>query len=260
MKGLALFTVCALALSGACAGSKRSKTAAYGDDARASYEAALLAFRRDDCITATPLFKRVRQEFPYSRFSALAELRVADCKYKEKDFSEAISAYRQFLRGHPSHKQVPYARFRIAESYFKQIPSGWFMTPPSYERDQSATRDALIQLRRYVVDFPKEDRVPEAQRMIEKCLKVLGDHEMYVARFYLRRGAYKGVISRLKGLLASYSGSGLEPEALLLLGRVYLKTKDPTGAKEAWSELLERFPDTKQAKEARPMLRKLTPG
>lgn len=260
MKGLAFLGVCLLALCSACAGSKRSKTPAYGDDARASYEQALLAFRRDDCITAAPMFKRVRQEFPYSRFSALAELRIADCKYKDNDFSEAISAYRQFLRGHPSHKQVPYARFRVAESYFKQIPSGWFMTPPSFERDQSATRDALIQLRRFVVDFPKDDRVPEAQRMIDKCLRVLGDHEMYVARFYLRRDAYQGVISRLKGLLASYSGSGLEPEALLLLGQVYLKAKDPIGAKEALSELVERFPDSKQAKEARPMLRKLTSG
>ena len=262
MRGLRTLPVLLLLAwpSGCAAPTKTSKTPAYGDDARATYEKALLAFRRDDCITAEPLFRRVRQEFPYSRFSGLAELRLADCKYKDKKFSEAISAYRQFLRGHPSHKQVPYARFRVAESYFKQIPSGWFMTPPSYERDQSATRDALIQLRRYVVDFPRDDRVPEAKQMIEKCLKVLGDHEMYVARFYLRRDAYQGVISRLKGLLASYAGSGLEPAALLLLGRVYLKADDPEGAREAFFELVDRFPDSKQAKEARPMLKKLTPG
>lgn len=254
-------------LIGACTGGSsggggRSTTAAakYGNDAQSTYEAALLRFRKDDCIGAAPQFRRVRSEFPYSRFAALAELRLADCKLKEGNHAEAIQAYRQFLRGHPSHKQVPYARFKVAEGYYQQIPGGWFMKPPTHERDQSATRDALIQLRRFIVDFPSDNRVPEANKMVEECLKILAAHELYVARFYLRRDAYAGVIARLKSMLVSYAGSGLEPEALLLLGKVYLKADEPEAARETFAELVERFPESKEANEALPMLRKLTPS
>ena len=162
-----------------------------------------------DEVTAwapSPSSRDIRQEFPYSRFAALSELRIGDCQFKNEEYPEAIQTYRQFVRIRPSHKEIPYARFRIAEAYFNQIPSGWFMTPPVHERDQSAARDALIQLRRFVVDFPDDQRVPDANELMEKCMGLLAAHELYVARFYLRRDAYRGVISRLRGLLASYPG------------------------------------------------------
>ena len=213
-----------------------------GADAQAAYEEALLDFRRGDCLVSEPQFREIRREFPYSRFAALSELRIADCLYKDESYPEAIQMYRQFVRARPSHREIPYARFRIAESYYKQVPSGWFMTPPSSQRDQTAARDALIQLRRFVVDYPEDDR------------------ELYVARFYLRRDAYRGVVARIKGLLASYPGSGVEPEALLLLGEVYLETEDTENARQALDELVERFPESDEASEARSLLRKLSPS
>lgn len=247
---------------GSSNGAKKSAkgTLRPGADAQAAYEEALLDFRRGDCLVSEPQFREIRREFPYSRFAALSELRIADCLYKDESYPEAIQMYRQFVRARPSHREIPYARFRIAESYYKQIPSGWFMTPPSSQRDQTAARDALIQLRRFVVDYPEDDRVPEANELIEKCLNLLAQHELYVARFYLRRDAYRGVVARIKGLLASYPGSGVEPEALLLLGEVYLETEDTENARQALDELVERFPESDEASEARSLLRKLSPS
>lgn len=227
------------------------------DDARTAYERALLDFRRGDCLNAEPTFREIRREFPYSRFAALSELRIGDCQFKNEAYPEAIQTYRQFVRIRPSHKEVPYARFRIAEAYYNQIPGGWFMTPPAHERDQSAARDALIQLRRFVVDYPNDQRVPDANKLMERCMSLLAAHELYVARFYLKRDAYRGVISRLRGLLAAYPGSGVEPEALLLLGQVYIEADEPEAARDALSELVQRFPDTSEAKKARGILGRL---
>jgi outer membrane protein assembly factor BamD len=131
------------------------------------------------------------------------------------------------------------------------------MTPPTHERDQSAARDALIQLRRFVVDYPDDQRVPDANKLMEKCMSVLAAHEFYVARFYLKREAYRGVISRLKGLLASYPGSGVEPKALLLLGQVYLKTDEVEAARDTLNEIVQRFPESGEAKRARALLSKI---
>jgi outer membrane protein assembly factor BamD len=245
----------------ACGGSSGGKTGKSllrpDDDARTAYERALLDFRRGDCLNAEPTFREIRREFPYSRFAALAELRIGDCQFKNEAYPEAIQTYRQFVRVRPSHKEIPYARFRIAEAYYNQIPGGWFMTPPAHERDQTAARDALIQLRRFVVDYPNDQRVPDANKLMEDCMRLLAAHELYVARFYLQREAYRGVISRLKGLLAAYPGSGVEAQALLMLGQVYLETDESDAARQAFTELVDRFPDSSEAKKARTLLRKL---
>lgn len=249
-----------LALAIACGGGSGQtgkSTLDPDDDARSGYEKALLDFRRGDCLSAEPTFREIRREFPYSRFAALSELRIGDCQFKNEAYPEAIQTYRQFVRIRPSHKEIPYARFRIAEAYYNQIPSGWFMTPPTHERDQSAARDSLIQLRRFVVDYPDDQRVPDANKLMEKCMSVLAAHEFYVARFYLKREAYRGVISRLKGLLASYPGSGVEPRALLLLGQVYLKTDEVEAARDTLNEIVQRFPESGEAKRARALLSKI---
>src|SRR5690606_20256309 len=109
-------------------------------------------------------------EYPYSRFAALAELRVADCLLMQGKHAEAISAYRQFVRGRPSHRQVPFARFKVAEAYYEQMPEDWLLSPPAHERDQGPTRDALQQLRGFIVDYPEDARVPKAQDMVRAAL------------------------------------------------------------------------------------------
>jgi outer membrane protein assembly factor BamD len=88
-------------------------------------------------------------------------------------------------------------------------------------------------------------------------MSLLAAHELYVARFYLKHDAYRGVISRLKGLIASYPGSGVEREALLMLGEVYLKTNEVDAARETLNEIVQRFPGSGEAKRARALLGKL---
>ena len=99
----------------------------YGQNAQRAYVAALDEFYDDDCFEAEPMLREVRRQFPYSRFAALAELRVADCQFNEGNFAEAIEGYNQFVRYHPSHNEVPYARFMAAKSHFEQIPSEWLL-------------------------------------------------------------------------------------------------------------------------------------
>jgi outer membrane protein assembly factor BamD len=248
--------VLVVALTACSKGSGGGSTpASYSDDAQAAYEAALHDMRRGNCLEADPAFDRVRREFPYSRFAALAELRAADCKFQEKAYPEAIQAYRQFVRYRPSHEEIPYARFRIAQANFKQIPSEWLLSPPNYERDLGATQDALRQIRRFILDFPDDERIPEAQRMMTQVLRILAEHELYAARFYMRRDAWRGVVMRLETLLRSYEGSGLEPEALLLLGEANEHLRRGDAAREAYQELVRRFPQSEQAADARERMR-----
>jgi outer membrane protein assembly factor BamD len=234
-----------------CGGSQRARSLSYGDSARELYELALSDYRDENCQEAEPIFRRVRREYSYSRYAGLAELRLADCMMQQDKYVEAIGAYRAFVRYRPSHPQVSYARFRTAEAYFEQMPSDFILSPPAAERDQSPTRDALRQLRRFILDFPEDPRVPRASRMAAQALSLLARHELYVANFYLDRDKPRAAVGRLETLLRAYRGSEVEPEALLLLGRTYLQMRNQEEARTAFTELIRRFPRSGYAAQAR---------
>lgn len=247
---VALFTA-----SIGCGGGSSNRNLSYGDSAEAEYMAAYEDFEDGDCLDAEPAFRAVRREYPYSRYAALAELRIADCLLDQDKAPEAIAAYRRFVRNRPSHDEVPYARFKIAEAYYKQIPDEWLLSPPSYERDQGPTREALRQLRRFILDFPEDERIEEANEMVRASLELLARHELYVADFYLGRDHPQAAVMRLEVLINSYEGSGIEAEAMLLLGRVHLAMEDTEKAQETFEELIDRYPESGHAEQARAFLR-----
>jgi outer membrane protein assembly factor BamD len=250
---LALAIASALAALG-CGGVQDTRALSYGENARRSYENAFAAFEDRDCTTADPLFQRIRREYPYSRYAALAELRIADCHLVQNQYTEAIRAYRSFVRHRPAHPDVPYAQFKIAESYHRQIPSDFFLSPPGWERDQGPTRQALRELRRFILDYPESEHVEQAREMLSTALTQLARHELYVAEFYLGRDRPQAAVGRLRHLLATYEGSGVEPQALLLLGRVYLQMSETRDARRAFEELIERYPQSGWAEQARSFL------
>lgn len=253
---LLAFTLLACVAAAGC-GTTSSASLDYGDNARRAYAEALDYFYDDACLQAEPEFRNVRRLYPYTRFAALAELRVADCLYKDGKWSEAIQAYEQFTRYRPSHVEVPYARFMVAVCNYEQIPGEWLLSPRTYEREQNFTRDSLRLLRRFVVDYPNDPLVARANRMAQHAVRLLAAHELSVARFYLRRDHPAAAIGRLHTLITAYPTSGYEPEALLLLGETHLERKEWSEAKKAFSELTQRFPKSAEVDTARAHLRQL---
>lgn len=220
------------------------------DDARALYEEAYLRFRDDDCLDAEPKFRRVRREFPYSRYAALADLRIGDCQMQSNANTEAIQTFQTFVRYRSSHPLVPYARFRIAEAHFDQIPSDWLLAPPSHERDLSEARDALRHLRRFVLDYPTDENVPAALDMAQRALDVLARHELFAAKFYDYRDDSTAVALRLERLLYAYEGSSVEAEAMGMLIEAYDDLGRTSDATAMARRLVETHPESPEARDA----------
>ena len=94
----------------------------------------------------------------------------------------------------------------------------------------------------------------EAREMVRSTLGMLARHELYVAEFYLGRDHPEAAVGRLRHLLDVYDGSGIEPEALLLLGRTFLHMREVSDARHTFEELIERFPESGYAEQAREFL------
>lgn len=249
--GLGLFWLLSGIAASGCGGSTTQGGLSYGDNARRAYTEALDEFYDGDCFSAEPKLRDVRKQYPYSRYAALSDLRIADCNLKDGKYAEAIEQYNQFVRYRPSHPEVPYARFMAAYANFQQIPSEWLLSPPAYERDQRYAQESLRLLRRFMLDFPDDPLGARAQRMTEKVVHLLAAHEMYVAKFYFDRDLPRAAAGRLNTLLRSYPGSGFEADALYMLGQCYLRIHDDKDARRAFQELIARYPRHDRAGRAR---------
>ncbi len=252
----ALVLLCfSLPLCVGCGGDEaRPAPFSYGKDAEEAYHHAMEDFRDGDCFDAEPQFRDIRRKYAYSRYAALAEIRVADCLVELDKQAQAIAEYRNFIRNRPSHELIPYARFRIAKGYYDQIPDGWFLSPPEYEMDQSATRDAIKHLREFIVDYPESKNAPEAREMVQKALGLLARHEFYVAEFYFRQDHFRAGVARLQTMIAAYPGSDLEPQALLMIGQGFLELGEHDRAKTALERLIREYPASEASAEARDLL------
>ncbi len=250
------------AVAPACATTSSAPRAGASpsDEAERRYQRAMDLFRDESWPEATEAFRAIQRGNATSRQATLAELRLADIEFRQERYTEALAAYRAWLRYHPGHAEAPYARFMIARCHLEQMPEDWFLTPPSWERDLSAAHDAEQALARFVRDHASSEHAPEARRYLRRVREVLARHEVYVASFYSSRDHYAAAASRLLGVLANFHDSGLEPLALLRLGEVYLRMDRPSEARGAFTELVEAYPRAGEAAAAREHLQRLGPG
>lgn len=199
-------------------------------------------------------FETIKARFPYSKYAALSDLRVADTHYERQQYVEAVDSYRNFLKYHPTHSEAPYAMFRIAESYKQQLPSDFFILPPPSEKDQATTKLAVSAYRDMLSRYPQSEYAEKAQAKLSECRRKLADHEMYVARFYFKREKYLASAMRAEGVLRDFSGLGLDPEALWIAGSSHYYTKDLDQARTLLTRLESEFSDTPEAGKAKSVL------
>lgn len=236
--------LCVLAASvPACAATSTAPLTAqrYEENARAAYRAAMAEFDDKNWEGAISLFEQVKREYAYSRFARLAELRLADIAVRQEKLPEAVTTYRAFIHDHPNDSGVVYARFQVCKALYEQVGET-IMLPPQEERELSSAADAHSAMKAFLVDFPQYERSPEVEYMLSIMTGLLVRHELYVARFYLGQNSFEAAAGRCKYAIEHFDGSGLEPEALVLLGETYLKMKKRDDARVAFSTVLDRYP------------------
>jgi outer membrane protein assembly factor BamD len=246
----------------ACGGEEPKTGLSYTQNAKKAYEAAMEEFRAHNWIEAQAQFREVKRKYSYTPYARQAELRIADADFEQEKYSDAIREYRQFIHDHRSdNEDVAYARSKIAEADYAQIPDS-FLLPNPEERDQAIVLDAYKELRGFIHDYPNAKESARVRELLANVTARLVRHELYVARFYLGKDNFDAAIARIQYALRNYSAgigvggeiqgdSGLEPEALLLLGEVYLRMHKWNEARAAFTVLLQRFPKSALRPQAR---------
>jgi len=213
----------------------------YSEKAKRDYEAAMDDFDSKNWEAARQKLAEVKRNYGYSRYARLAELRLADADYEQDKFAEATAGYKAFVHDYPNDPEIPYARYRVTMTQYDAV-SASFLLPPLEERDLAYVNDAHASIRAFLNDYPNSEHAPQLAYMQSVVTGLLARHELYVARFYLGRDKFPAAIARIQYSLRSYPNSGLEPEGLVMLAEVYLKTKEREKARTVLELLLTRYP------------------
>jgi outer membrane protein assembly factor BamD len=249
-----LFFTCLAILTTACGTvSSGGPTPTYGGEAATNMKRGNDALANKDYTLAERYFEYVKTKYPFVDASREAELRLADVSFERELWSEARDRYIGFVKLHPSYFRVDYAAFRAAQTYYRDMPSGFFLLPPVSEREQTNVRGAFDSMTAFVKSYPSSVYVPEAKKDAETARQKLAAHEMYVADFYEKRGHLAGAAGRLETLVTKYPGQD-EASILFRLHDLYLKLSDPVHARDALERIVTRLPGTPAAARAQSML------
>lgn len=247
-----LATLAAASLTACGTGTQTVWTEPPSSDAEAAYRDALEAMESGQYIEAAKRFNALRVKYPFSsRWTNLAELRLADIYLSQARYGAAAEAYSEFVKAHPTHEDVPYALFKIGEAYYEQMPSDFFILPDPWQRELNSAIQADAALARFLKRYPESQYTEEARAMHLEVRSRLALHELYAAEFYLERDAVLGARNRLLVLLRSYpDATDIADDALFLLARCYILDKDPVAAAGALTRLLESFPTSEWSEDA----------
>lgn len=164
-------------------------------------------------------FETLLNQYPFSEYSLLAELKTADSNYYLENYEEALLQYKDFEERHPTNEAVPYVMFQMAMSYYHRIDK--------IDRDSSSATNAIYSFSRLLRTFPESPYTVEAEARILASRNFLANHEYYVASFYERTYAYEEAKARLEYLLRQYPDTNIAPKAEMFL--YDLRNNNPPG-------------------------------
>jgi len=123
-------------------------------------------------------------------------LRIADTYYGEEKYAEAQVEYRAFINFHPVHRDASYAQYQVGMCSYQEITT--------IDRDPALTRTALKEFQALLTKYPGSPYEEEATKYITICRDKLAEYELYVGRFYHKKGSYLAAVGRLEKLLKDY--------------------------------------------------------
>jgi tetratricopeptide (TPR) repeat protein len=150
---------------------------------------------------------------------------------------------------HPTNENIAFVVFRLGQAHLDQFTS--------IERDQKNTEIAKTYFENVIANYPKSPYASAAREQLAKSVGYLAEHEFNVASFYLQQEKYPAARERFEEIVRKYRGTAVAAKSLFFLGESYRKEKNNVKAILAYEALLQYYPESKFAPEAKTYLAQL---
>lgn len=170
----------------------------------------------------------------------------------QKDYLMAGHYFRSLVKEFPMSEHAE-------ESYFMDGYCSYLMSPKA-RLDQKTTKEAIDALQLYVNLYPFNERVDEANRLIDELNDKLVYKSYLNARLYYDFGNYKAAVIALNNSLSEHPDSRYREELMFMLleskynlamASVIDKRQERlTSAVDEYFSFIDEFPDSRHIKDA----------
>jgi outer membrane protein assembly factor BamD len=210
------------------------------------YTEAKEAMNDGDYAKAIRYFERLEARYPFGRYAQQAQLEIAYAYYRENDPAQAIAACDRFIKLHPNHPNVDYAYYLkgIVNFYEDQNLLAQFADQDATERDPRSARDSFAAFKDLATRFPESKYTPDALARLNFLVNALASHEVHVARYYMRRGAYLAAANRAQFAVKTYPEAPAVEEALYIMVQTYERMGMKDLRDDSERVLVKNFPNS----------------
>jgi len=219
MRKLLIPCLVALLLGGcATSGDKEGESGA-----ERLYELGKEALREGYYETAIKHFEDLAARYPFGDNAAQAQLDLAYAYYKYDQPDQAVSTAEHFIKTYPRHPDVDYAYYLRGLANFGQTRGMLddIADIDAAQRDPRAALDSFQHFAEMVKRFPDSRYASDAVQRMVYLKNYLARHEMFVADYYMKRGAYVAAANRAKYVIETYPQTGSVPRALAVMAEAY---------------------------------------
>ena len=234
----------------ACSGCAKLK--GLGSDARTDdwpvekfYQEAKESREKKRYGNAIELYQKLEARYPYGPYAEQAQLDVAYAYYHDDQPEAAIAAADRFVRLHPTHPNVDYAyylkglvNFNEQQNVIDRMLTGEDLS----NRDPRAARESFKAFRELVTRYPDSRYSADSHQRMAYLRNTLAMHDVHVADYYYRRGAFVAVVNRCKYIIEQYQQTPAVEDALGLMALAYRQMGMTNLAEDSLRVLELNFP------------------
>ncbi|MGE0581854.1 MAG: outer membrane protein assembly factor BamD [Steroidobacteraceae bacterium] len=220
---LLLATLAALVAVAGCRTNREDQYAKTNPEVL--YSQAHKALMNQDFDGAIRMYEALTARYPFAPESRQARLDLIYAYYRGREAESALDAADTFIRENPTHPRIDYAWYIKGLVDFERMPNAverLFRVDLSERPPQTAAK-AFASFKTVVEQYPKSEYAHDARRRMLYLRNRLADYELYVARYYMKRGAWVAAAQRAKQTIEQYDGSPAVREALEILVDSYDK-------------------------------------
>ncbi len=172
---------------------------------------------------AVELYEKLEARFPFGTYGQQAILDLAYAYHKNDDPDAAISTAERFIKLYPQNAHVDYAYYLKGLTNFQRGKGFTERILPMDEsqRDPASSLRAFEDFSELVKRYPDSQYAEDAKLRMTYLRNILAEHEIHVAHYYMRRGAFVAAANRARYVVEKYPRTPSIPDALVIMAKAY---------------------------------------
>lgn len=167
--------------------------------------------------------QQILSRYPFTDFAAQAHLDILFVLVELDQADAAAEEAERFIRENPRHAEIDYAYYMKGLAFYQSLtnPLRELADIDPARQDVENAKTSFDNFAQLLSRFPDSKYASDArQRMIELKNRI-ARHEIHIADYYMRRGAWVSALRAAYRVLTEMQGTPAEIDALLVMERSY---------------------------------------